>query len=356
MYLLGLALLVATVACIAACPQAAFADTSSTSSSINKGGGTTPKNVTIKVLYKSTTGESLGSSGGSGQTGATYASTGLASIVDARIATLKADKYAVTNYGGWSSTGKFPAKDTTYTITFQKRTPIINNPTVTVTVKLTNKYDGSTGSASGSAQAGTKLSAKGSNGKSLVDQVNDLIAWQKKQGFVLAKQGTTWPGNNGVYPSKNTTYTLNFEPTDKPVYWLVNKKTGENLYTAEVAEKNALSKKSQWSVKGIVWYAPIAGEAVYRLVNKVTNDHHWTKSKKEADTLVKRGKWRYDFNGKPAFYSGGAKDVWRLRHDKRIAANKAGTHRFATSSSQVGSLEKSGWASEGKLIKATRYK
>ena len=165
-----------------------------------------------------------------------------------------------------------------------------------------------------------------------------------------------------VTAKKDSKYTGTVKATfkitakDKPVYWLVNKKTGENLYTAEAPEKNALVKKGTWTNKGIVWYAPEKGDAVYRLVNKKTGDHHWTQSKKEADTLVKRGLWRYDFSGKPAFYSGGGKGIWRLYNAKRQQAGQAGTHRFATSQAQVNTLKKSGWKDEGQLLQGTRYK
>lgn len=329
--------------------------------------------VTVSVYYKTTTGASLGSAWGKGVPGtllSTQSSSGssIANNVDTKIASLQKDGYTISSKGGWNSAGVFPNKDAVYTIVFKAPSsntgggsspspkPVITTNPITVIVKLTNPIDGSSGTARGTAVPGTKFSKKGTDGKSLVDRVNGLIAWQKEGGFVPAKKGTTWPGDNGVFPSKNTTYTITFTQTEKPVFWMYNKKTGENLYTAATTERYALSAKAAWQYKGIVWYAPTKGEPVYRLVNKKTNDHHFTKSKKEADTLVKRGTWQKDFSGKPAFYSGGTKSVWRLRHDVRIAKWQAGTHRFATSTSAVNALAKSGWKSEGVLLKAVRYK
>ena len=142
-----------------------------------------------------------------------------------------------------------------------------------------------------------------------------------------------------------------------PVHWVVNKKTGENLYTTAVAEVNKLCNvKKTWTNKGIIWYAPTSGQVVYRLVNLKTGDHHFTKSRVESDTLVKRGTWRKDFGGKPVFYSGGPKKIWRLYSSSRWKAGKAGTHRFATSAASAKALTQKGWRNEGVLLYAVKVK
>ena len=224
--------------------------------------------------------------------------------------------------------------------------------TVTVKVTMNNTYSGATGWAQGSGVVGTKLSTKGTDGKSLADHVNDLITKQKKEGFVLAKKGTTWPGSNGIYPTKNTTYTLAFEPIGVPIYWLVQKKTGENLYTPSDNEAQTLKKRGKWDLKGIKWYAPKSGEPVYRLVNNNTGDHHYTKSLNERNTLIKRGKWKSDIGGKALFYSGGNIKVYRMRNDARQKAHMAGTHLFETRATGISYYKKFGWTNEGALLKA----
>lgn len=144
----------------------------------------------------------------------------------------------------------------------------------------------------------------------------------------------------------------------KAVYWIVHKKTGENLYTTAQNEVNTLCNvKKTWTNKGTMWYAPTSGEPVYRLYNPKTGDHHFTKSANEVNVLTKVKKtWQADFNGKPIFYSGGSKPVWRLRNDSRIKALKAGTHQFAISQASVNSLKKTGWISEGIALYCNSYK
>lgn len=143
-----------------------------------------------------------------------------------------------------------------------------------------------------------------------------------------------------------------------PVYWIVHKKTGENLYTTAWKEVDTLcNKKKTWTNKGIMWHAPEKGEPVYRLYNPKTGDHHFTKSANEVRVLTKVKKtWSADFNGKPIFYSGGTKGIWRLYSDARWKAGKAGTHQFAISAASANKLAKSGWSNEGVLLYAVKYK
>lgn len=142
-----------------------------------------------------------------------------------------------------------------------------------------------------------------------------------------------------------------------PVYWLVHKKSGENIYTASKNEVKHLTKvKKTWRNNGVMWYAPKKGAPVYRLVNKKTSDHHFTMSKNEVKQLTKvRKTWKMDFGGKPAFYSGGNNPVVRLRHDKRQQQNKVGTHMFVTTSTALDMQRQRGWKSEGALLYCVKY-
>ena len=172
----------------------------------------------------------------------------------------------------------------------------------------------------------------------------------------------TFTGKGNYMGTATKTFKItkpaNTTKPDVPVYWIVNKKSGENLYTTAWPEVNKLcNQKKTWTNKGIMWYAPATGKPVYRLVNKKTNDHHFTMNQTEIKQLTQVKKtWKMDFSGKPVFYSGGSKSIWRLRSDSRIAAKKAGTHMFALSQASVNALKKKGWTSEGVLLYAKRYK
>lgn len=161
-------------------------------------------------------------------------------------------------------------------------------------------------------------------------------------------------GKGNLSGTTSKSFTIN-QPTIA-VYWIVNKKTGENLYTTAWNEVNTLcNKKKTWTNKGIMWNAPASGTAVYRLVNKKTGDHHFTMDTKEVRQLTKvRKTWQADFSGKPVFYSGGTKPIYRLYSESRWKANKAGTHRFATSLASANSLRSSGWANEGIKLYAVK--
>ena len=161
-----------------------------------------------------------------------------------------------------------------------------------------------------------------------------------------------------VKAKANSNYTGTVKATFKitadevGVYWLVNKKTGENLYTTSPTEVKVLTTvRKTWTNKGIIWYAPTAGEPVYRLVSLKTGDHHFTKSANEVRVLTKEKKtWLADFDGEPIFYSGGTKNLWRLWSESRFKANQPGTHRFVTYNANL-----SGWKNEGALLQGLRY-
>lgn len=163
--------------------------------------------------------------------------------------------------------------------------------------------------------------------------------------IVLKKNTAGWKVAKALLDKKVNTRA------EKPIYWLVNKKTGENLYTPAKKEVYTLWSGGKWTNKGVIWYAPTSGESIYRLYNPKTGDHHYTKSANEVRVLTKVKKtWKADFNGKAVFYSGGSKGVWRQYSESLWKAGKPGTHKFTTVNVKL-----SGWKNEGALLNAVRY-
>ncbi|WKB49909.1 hypothetical protein QYH60_13220 (plasmid) [Lactococcus lactis subsp. lactis] len=124
-----------------------------------------------------------------------------------------------------------------------------------------------------------------------------------------------------------------------PVYRLYNPNSGEHFYTTSYYEATC-DYKVGWNIEGTGWYSPTAGTAVYRVFNPIVKggDHYYTKSLYEGKELVKRG-WKWDYEGKPIFYSGGSNSVY-------VSYNpypQSGTHNYTTSSFEQNNLLKMGW-------------
>lgn len=215
----------------------------------------------------------------------------------------------------------------------------ITNNTSNSTINKTTKYEIKLIGSKNSSVTGNKYGPRReANGKT------DPISYDTASKPVTVS-------NNTPINGKPTNTTV----TKVPIYWLVHKKTGENLYTPAKKEADTLKNGGKWTYKGIKWYAPESGEAVYRLYNPKTGDHHYTKSTNEVKQLTKvRKTWSADFNGKPVFYSGGKVNVYRLYSDKRQRAGQAGTHRFETKLATANNLKKSGWTNEGALLMAVK--
>ncbi len=135
----------------------------------------------------------------------------------------------------------------------------------------------------------------------------------------------------------------------KPIYRLYNKKTKEHLWTASKNEYNALPKYG-WTQEGKAWSAPASGKAVYRLYNPKTKDHHYTAAANEVKVLSTKYGWKKDNNGKPVFYSGGSKPIYRL-YNKSF---KVGAHHLTTSANEYKTLAKYGWKQEGIALYAVK--
>ena len=266
--------------------------------------------------------------------------------------------FAVTAVHDWDE-GKVTKEPTTtatgiktFTCTACKatRTEVIPKKPAPVTTKTALK----TATAPNQKYTGKALkpavTVKDANGKTV-----------PASAYTVTYANNTNPGTATatIKAKANSKYTGTVKATFKitadevGVYWLVNKKTGENLYTTEWPEVNALCNvKKTWTNKGIMWYAPKnVGKPVYRLVNLKTGDHHFTMDTKEVNALTKvRKTWRADFSGKPIFNSGGGKQLWRLWSESRFKANKPGTHKFTTFNAKL-----SGWKNEGVKLQALRY-
>ncbi len=135
----------------------------------------------------------------------------------------------------------------------------------------------------------------------------------------------------------------------KPIYRLYNKKTKEHLWTPDKNEYKLLPDYG-WTQEGTAWNAPKEGKPVYRLFNPKTKDHHYTSSVNEVKVLTAQHGWKKDNNGKPLFYSGGSKPVYRL-YNKSYTC---GAHHLTISANEYKTLPKYGWKQEGTAMYAVR--
>ena len=99
---------------------------------------------------------------------------------------------------------------------------------------------------------------------------------------------------------------------------LYNTKTGEHLYTADEHEVQVLTTTTdEWTdEKDQTTALPASsGTPVWRLFDPKNGDHHYTADAHEVQVLTTEQGWVFDFDGKPAFYSGDqstGKPVYRL--------------------------------------------
>ena len=142
-----------------------------------------------------------------------------------------------------------------------------------------------------------------------------------------------------------TTVKFRIKDKGKAVYWLVDKKTGESLYTTDANEVRVLSQvQKTWRNMGAMWTAPSVGAPVYRLCEKATGNHLYTADRNEINVLTKQRKtWTMDNRGKAMWYSKGTKRVYRLFSPARANGKQPGTHCFVTNKNQVNFLKQRGW-------------
>ncbi len=125
------------------------------------------------------------------------------------------------------------------------------------------------------------------------------------------------------------------------MYRLYNPNSGEHFYTANVAEKNRLSKIG-WNYEGIGWTAPKTSKTpVYRLYNPNAGDHHYTINRAERDSLIKVG-WRAEGIG---WYSDDQKEkpLYRQYNPNAIS----GSHNYTINKKENDYLVSVGWRAEG---------
>lgn len=91
----------------------------------------------------------------------------------------------------------------------------------------------------------------------------------------------------------------------------INTTNNDFIYTANADEYTALAANPVYSCSGPVWVAPKTGTPVYRLYNPAVGIHHFTSDQNEVHVLCTQYGWYSDFNGEPAFYSGGPDAIFR---------------------------------------------
>ena len=126
--------------------------------------------------------------------------------------------------------------------------------------------------------------------------------------------------------------------------------TSEHLFTTDYSEYISLSSKYKkgdfWKGEGVDWYAPVSGTAVYRLYNPglgamFRSSHYYTSDMDEAKNLTYFYGWKWDFNGKPAFYSGGSLPIFTAYSEALGSA-----HHYTADQAEWQGLDQ-GWDQEG---------
>ena len=143
----------------------------------------------------------------------------------------------------------------------------------------------------------------------------------------------------------------------KLIYRIYNIDTGEHLFTSSRKEHDKLVVEggvvgNPWVTEGVSCIVYTEDEDIDKPVYRIYNpnveggDHHYTHSKKEAEKRVSDG-WKWDFGGKPAFYTGGDKEGYRLYN------KNDGRHHYTFKEGEKNKLVKLGWEDEGKSWEAS---
>lgn len=136
-------------------------------------------------------------------------------------------------------------------------------------------------------------------------------------------------------------------PATNMMLRLYNPYSGEHLYTANAAERNALVKAG-WRYEGVSWTAPSKSAIpVYRLYNKYEpmGDHHYTADRGEYDNLVNAG-WAGEGT---AWYSDEGKGtaLLRLFNPYAYSEGHSGAHHYTSNMAEFNNLVSLGWKAEG---------
>ena len=139
---------------------------------------------------------------------------------------------------------------------------------------------------------------------------------------------------------------ITFVPfTEKQMFRLYNKYSGEHFYTSASAEKDNLVSYG-WAYEGTAWIAPASSNTpVYRLYNPNSSEHHYTMKSSEKDFLVGVG-WKDEGIG---WYSDDNQGtpLYRLYNPNAAGQYEAGGHHYTKDVNEKNSLIAAGWRDEG---------
>ena len=139
---------------------------------------------------------------------------------------------------------------------------------------------------------------------------------------------------------------IRFVPfTEKQMYRLYNKYSGEHFYTSASTEKDNLVTYG-WTYEGTAWIAPNSSNSpVYRLYNPNSGEHHYTMDAVEKDYLVGLG-WKDEGIG---WYSDDNQGtpLYRLYNPNATGDQEAGGHHYTKDVNEKNSLIAAGWRDEG---------
>jgi beta-glucanase (GH16 family) len=177
--------------------------------------------------------------------------------------------------------------------------------------------------------------------------------------------GGTWPGDADAttpFPAQmNIDYLRAYQANPnasaplEPVFHFYDPSTGQHLYTASTAERDALNtSQSAYAYQGIGWAAPTGSAGttdVFHFTNAVTGDHFYTASAAERDGLIGSGSgYRYEGVAFEAYTDPSAAG-WAAMNIERFVNTESGRHYYASSAAEVTYIEQghagTGWIDEG---------
>ncbi|MCJ2120220.1 family 16 glycosylhydrolase [Methylobacterium sp. J-001] len=179
--------------------------------------------------------------------------------------------------------------------------------------------------------------------------------------------GGTWPGDADAstpFPAQmNIDYLRAYQANPntgtsaslEPVFHFYDASTGQHLYTASTAERDAI-KTSQpaYAYQGVGWAAPtgsVGTEDVFHFTNAATGDHFYTASAAERDGLIGSGSgYRYDGVAFEAYSDPSAAGSAAMNIE-RFVNTESGRHYYASSAAEITYIEQghagTGWIDEG---------
>ena len=146
------------------------------------------------------------------------------------------------------TSGSFGSSNATYTV--RLKAPVAH----TATVRFVDSAGNSLGTVTGSGNPGVKYTAKDSEGKSLVDRVNDRLSALASQGYVLQKNGFS---ASGSYGTSDQTFTVTYKAkaTSQVIVRFIDANTKADLagsVTLTGTEGAAFGSDAQASIDDIV--------------------------------------------------------------------------------------------------------